>query len=226
MSQALLVSNLALWVCVVVLAGIVLALVRQIGLLHERIAPAGALMTGAGPTVGEPAPVLDVTTLDGRALQVGSVDDQGRATLLFFLSPTCPVCKTLLPTLLRVASDETPSSDGGMRVILASDGEPAEHAAFAGKNRLDHLPYVLSPALGMTYRIGKLPYAVLIDRHGIVRARGLVNTREHLESLFEAERQGVASVQEYVGRQSPERAAAAATASASGDGGSDEEQAA
>jgi len=40
--------------------------------------------------------------------------------------------------------------------------------------------------------------AVLIDGDGVVRARGLVNTREHLESLFEARAQGVASVQEYV----------------------------
>jgi hypothetical protein len=31
-----------------------------------------------------------------------------------------------------------------------------------------------------------------------VRAKGLVNTREHLESLFEAKERGVASLQEFV----------------------------
>jgi len=33
-----------------------------------------------------------------------------------------------------------------------------------------------------------------------VRARGLVNTREHLESLLEARARGVASVQELAAR--------------------------
>jgi hypothetical protein len=31
-----------------------------------------------------------------------------------------------------------------------------------------------------------------------VRAKGLVNTREHLESLFEAKERGVVSIQEFL----------------------------
>jgi hypothetical protein len=42
----------------------------------------------------------------------------------------------------------------------------------------------------------------LIDEHGILRAKGLVNSREHLESLFEAKELGVASIQEYLERHS------------------------
>ena len=49
MIEALLVSNIVLWVLVVVLALIVLALARQVGILHERVAPAGALMPTSGP---------------------------------------------------------------------------------------------------------------------------------------------------------------------------------
>jgi methylamine dehydrogenase accessory protein MauD len=56
----------------------------------------------------------------------------------------------------------------------------------------------VSTQIGMTYAVGKLPYAVLIDADGIIRAKGIVNTREHLESLFEAERRGVASIQQYL----------------------------
>jgi hypothetical protein len=40
---------------------------------------------------------------------------------------------------------------------------------------------------------------VLLDGAGVVRAKGLVNTREHLESLFEAKERGVASLQDFVG---------------------------
>ena len=41
MADALLVSNLLLWCVVIVLAVVVLALARQVGVLHERVAPAG-----------------------------------------------------------------------------------------------------------------------------------------------------------------------------------------
>ena len=46
-------------------------------------------------------------------------------------------------------------------------------------------------------RIALRPFAALLDERGVLRARGLVNSREHLESLFEARRIGVASLQEY-----------------------------
>jgi methylamine dehydrogenase accessory protein MauD len=85
-----------------------------------------------------------------------------------------------------------------VNVVLASDGELAEHTRFADKQRLGGFPYVLSQELGMAYQIGKLPYAVLLDETGKVRAKGLVNSREHLESLFEAKERGVASLQQFV----------------------------
>jgi len=190
----LLVSNAILWTDILVMSRIVLALARQVGVLHERIAPAGALTTRAGPAPGDAAPVLDVTTLDGRVLRVGGGSAQGHRTLLFFLSPTCPVCKTVLPSVLRVAASEVPPVD----VVLASDGERSEHVVYVDENRLRDLAYVLSTELGLAYGIGKLPYAVLIDANGMVRAKGLVNSREHVESLFEADRLGVATIQDYI----------------------------
>lgn len=194
MTTALAVSVAVLWVAVGILSVVVFALARQVGVLHERVAPAGALLTRAGPAPGERAPVIDVRTFDGDALTVGGVSAVGRRTLLFFLSPTCPVCKTVLPTLLSVAAGETPAID----VVLASDGRPDEHAALAAEFRAQGLPYVLSTELGLAYQVAKLPYAVLLDADGVVRAKGIVNTREHVESLVEAERLGVASIQEFV----------------------------
>jgi len=194
MSDALIVSNGVLWVLVLALALMVLALTRQIGLLHERISPVGALSPQAKIKVGDPAPELALIDLHDRPLQIGGASKDESRTLLFFLSPTCPVCETLLPTVERVARTEVPR----VRVILASDGAPEEHRAFVAAKRIAHLPYVLSAPLGMSYGVAKLPYAVLIDKDGIVAAQGLVNTREHLESLFEAQKHGVASIQEYL----------------------------
>jgi len=194
MIDALVVSNVVLWLVVIGLALTVLALTRQIGLLHERISPVGALFPQAKVKVGDPAPKLALIDIHDRPLQIGGASKDESRTLLFFLSPTCPVCDTLLPTVERVARTEVPR----VRVVLASDGAPEEHRAFAAEKHISHLPYVLSAPLGMTYGVAKLPYAVLIDEHGVVAAQGLVNTREHLESLFEAQRHGVASIQEYL----------------------------
>jgi methylamine dehydrogenase accessory protein MauD len=89
-------------------------------------------------------------------------------------------------------------------MVLASDGPRDEHEAFVRDERLEAFPYLLSPALGVTYQVSKLPYAVLLDASGVVRSRGLVNTREHLESLFEAKERGVASIQDFLGRAGEE----------------------
>jgi methylamine dehydrogenase accessory protein MauD len=161
--------------------------------LHERIAPAGALMLNRGLNVGERVPMLDLLDLDGRDLRLGAPRADGKSTLLVFVSPSCPVCKTLLPILKSGRKDER----DWLEVVLASDGDPQEHRKFAIDNGLAGIPYVVSAALGISYQVSRLPFAALLDAAGILRARGLVNSREHLESLFEAQRLGVASLQEY-----------------------------
>ena len=55
-----------------------------------------------------------------------------------------------------------------------------------------------SAELGLRYHVSKLPYAVLMDAQGRIRAKGLVNSREQLESLFTAMELGVSSVQDYL----------------------------
>ncbi|MCS5575095.1 MAG: hypothetical protein NZ789_19385, partial [Pseudomonadales bacterium] len=65
METALIVSNLVLWVVVVALLLIVFALTRQIGVLHERVAPVGALMPMNGPKIGEQISPMVLTTLSG-----------------------------------------------------------------------------------------------------------------------------------------------------------------
>lgn len=194
MQTALTVSTALLWIAVLALGAICFAMVRQVGILYERIMPAGALMIDKGPAVGSIAPVFELADIRGTPVKVGGIDASGKATLLFFLSPTCPVCKKLLPLLPSLqASEATP-----VNIVLASDGELDEHTRFARKHDLGRFPYLLSQELGLAYQIGKLPYAVLLDETGTVRAKGLVNTREHLESLFEAKEHGVESLQAFV----------------------------
>ena len=201
MAEALVISNAILWVVVLVLAAVVAALVRQIGILHERVAPAGALVGREGPRIGEAAPRLTVVDWQGTPLELGAPAADGRATLLAFVSPTCPVCKTMLEILDAVMRRE----QGRARLVLASDGPRAEHEAFVRAHGLAERGYVLSSELGLAYQVAKLPYAALIGADGVLRAKGLINTREHVESLFEAMERGVGTVQDYLAEQRGDR---------------------
>ena len=201
--SSLMISHIVLWGVVLALVLVVFALTRQIGVLHDRIAPTGALLLAKGLAVGDPAPIVAVNDLDGRARQIGALRSDGKSTLVMFVSPTCPVCKTLLSVLKSTSRSEQDWLD----IVLASDGDLAAHSEFRQKHGIAQLPYVLSAPLGIAYQINRLPYAVLLDERGVVLARGLINSREHLESLFEAKRLGVASIQEYLEHQHKERAA-------------------
>lgn len=192
MTEALIVSNLVLWAVVLALLVAVIALSRQIGILYERIAPMGALMMDSGPKVGELAPVFELPALSGGVVRIGA--ESARATLVFFLSPTCPVCKKLIPILKSMRTAE----GSRLAIVLASDGDSVEHQEFRQRAQLQDFPYVLSAELGMRYHVSKLPYAVLMDAQGRLRAKGLVNSREQLESLLTAMELGVSSVQDYL----------------------------
>lgn len=189
---SLMISNALLWVLMLAVIVALWALARQIGILYERVAPMGALMTDAGPKLGEASPRFELPALNGAMVTIGG--ERARSLLIFFLSPTCPVCKKLLPVLKSSAQAEREWLD----VVVASDGESTQHLAFYGAAKLQQFPYVLSADLGMAYRVSRLPYAVLLDEHGVIRAKGLINSREHLESLFNAKELGVGSVQEYL----------------------------
>jgi methylamine dehydrogenase accessory protein MauD len=198
MIEALIVSNLISWIFLLGMTVAVLALARQIGVLHERIKPVGALSLAKVIKAGEAAPQFNLPSLNGGAVLLGGATAvekalQRQSILLFFLSPTCPVCKTLLPVLKSLQAHER----SWLRVVFASDGVEAEHLEFIKQEALEGFPYLLSMEVGVAYRIGKLPYGVLISADGKVAAHGLINNREHLESLFEAEALGVASLQEY-----------------------------
>lgn len=194
----LMASVVALWVAIIALGVVCIALARQVGLLHERIAPAGALMLkqAAGLRVGDPAPQMLLQSLSGDPITIGS-PVSGRGQLLFFVSPACPLCKALLPTIKSIARAEGDWLD----VILGSDGNPREHEDFIREHDLERFPYVVSEALGKAFAVSKLPHAALISPDGKVASMGLVNSREHLESLFEAHARGVASLQEFLDRR-------------------------
>jgi methylamine dehydrogenase accessory protein MauD len=191
----LLVSQMMLWVAVIALAITVLALARQVGVLHERIAPVGALALGKGPQTGESAPRLTVRTLGGGSVEIGGPAPEGTLRLLFFVSPTCPICKSLLPTVKVFAQSER------LELLLIGDGDLEQQRQMAEHHGIEPARFAHAPEVGRAFQVAKLPYAVLVSAAGVIVAQGLVNSREHLESLVTAYELGLRSVQEYLSQR-------------------------
>ena len=191
MESGLFTVVMLLGVVVLALIVTVFALARQIGILHTRLAPAGALMTTAGPKVGAAAPVMSIPDINEVLVPIGMPSKL--AQLILFVSPTCPICKELVPIAKDMAKADK------VDLVFASDGgERGAHDEYIKRMKLEKYPYIVSLELGMKFEVGKLPYAVLIDSDGVLRSKGLVNSREHLESLVLAMQSGYESIQDYL----------------------------
>ena len=196
MHELLLIAHLSLWIVIAGLGLLVLALTKQLSGLFSQVAPAGALSVNQVLQVRQQAPQMTVELLDSQSLAIGGHRGQ-RSQLLFFLSTDCPICRSLLPVLRSLRN-----SEAWLDIVLASDGgRLADHSAYVAEYRLGEFDYVVSESLGRAYGVAKVPYAVLVDEQGAVSAMGIVNSREHLESLFEAKERNVASIQEYLQSQ-------------------------
>jgi hypothetical protein len=145
------------WVLLAVLAVVVVALARQIGVLHLRLGPLGALeVDDEGPPLGEAPPRRSARDRAGAAVLVGG---SGGQRLLAFVSPTCPICEQVLPSL-PAAADAS-----GLELQVVSD-----------------------PELERTYRVPGVPFVVVFDELGVVRSKGTVNTLEQVEGLVDSAR--------------------------------------
>jgi hypothetical protein len=142
------------WVLLAVLTVVVVALARQIGVLHLRISPVGALeLDDEGPALGEPLASRTAAGRDGTTVIIGG---PGARRLLTFVSPTCPVCERILPSLPAAARAS------GLVAQVVSD-----------------------PAAERALDVPGVPFVVVVDELGIVRSKGTVNSLEQLEGLID-----------------------------------------
>lgn len=186
------VSVIVLWLVVLAMAGVIMALARQVGILHERLAPVGALTIGADPVVGKAAPRVKAVSLSGTSVEVGAPLASQSAQLLLFVAADCPVCKKIIPMAQAFARAEQ------LELLFVGDGDLGEQRQLAGRFGVNVERFVTGAQIGMAFRVGKVPYAVLLDPGATIVAMGLVNSREHLESLVVARETGFPSIQSYL----------------------------
>ena len=178
-------SYIVLWLLVIALSVVVVALARQIGTLHLRLGPRGALeMDEEGPALGDAPQPFELVAIDGTNVSVGG---PGEAQLLMFVSPGCMVCEQVLPSVNVVAKM------GSLTPYVLTDVDDHEtKRAFARRG----LPAAVAaaPEVARSYGVPGTPYVVVLDRNGIVSAKGTVNNLEQMEGLVDTAQSRLASI--------------------------------
>jgi len=203
-----LVSFVALWLVVGFLMFAIFILARQVGMLHTRLGPSGARMTNEGLRIGDVAPLLEAEDLNGQDLPVGG--PRNNPQLILFITTACTNCIALTPAIRALWRSERDELDV-LLVALYSTPEAARE--FVHKYRLTDIPCSVSEIVAFDYRVSAPPYGILLDEEGTVRAKGIVNNNEHLESLLNVVELGQVSVDDwYRDKQRKSKSALAADA--------------
>lgn len=127
-------------------------------------------LEAARPVIDNPAPGFRLERLDGGMFD--SADLRGKVTLINFWAPWCTPCVQELPELARV--HDAVRSRGG-QVIGIALAQPEDVQAFVAGHPLP-FPLLLGGREGqvlarrMGDAHGALPYSVVIDASGIIRA--------------------------------------------------------
>jgi peroxiredoxin len=144
--------NRVLWVAIAVL-------------LVQRFGPQLAAAVGGG-TPGDPAPAIEVRTLDGEAIRLE--DLRGEVVLVNFWATWCPPCRLEMPGMERVFRERR---DRGFQVVAISTdrGGEAEVRPFLEERGIT-FPVALDRGEGLAFGgVRTLPTSFLIDRQGRIR---------------------------------------------------------
>ena len=146
---------LALLVAAVTTAGILVFVRLGSGEGDDRVA------------VGQPAPAIVGTTLDGAAFDLASL--RGKPVVVNFWGPGCVPCRDEFPLF---EAKETEHAADGLTVVGVLTDDPVEPARdFVAQYGADWAT-VIDPdkAIKTAYRVAARPQSYFVDRSGVVRS--------------------------------------------------------
>jgi len=181
------ISNLILWCLQIATIVVVVALARQVGLLHLRLRPLGAGRTEDGPPIGARFDLSPAASLGGGQIPVVV---SGYLSLITFVNPGCSTCSPTLDAVKRLRAVE-----GKVRFIVAVDGEERPGIKYVHSYGLMNVVGSGSIAVLDSYF---RPFVVVLRDDGMVLATGVPNTLEQLEVLL-AEARHMTSVADRSG---------------------------
>ena len=184
------ISYIVLWIVVIVQCFLTLSLARLVGQLSRRFPPSGAMTTDPGPELGEVLADWEGTRLDGQ--RVHFTFPRSRGLFFFYVAPSCSVCDALLPAGKSFFREISKVAD---TVLVMVHGSQQLQQAYVRKHGLENYRLIQEEDLPESWTVGGAPFGVWLDRNGEVRAKGLLDRREHLESLYHAAASGIPTIQ-------------------------------
>jgi cytochrome c biogenesis protein CcmG, thiol:disulfide interchange protein DsbE len=142
---------------------------------------------GPRAVVGEPAPPIVGTTLDGAAFDLASL--KGRPVLVNFWGPSCVPCRDEFPLFKAKLAAHAADGLAIVGVLTLDPVAPARDfvAAYGGS-----WPTVQDPkqAIKTTYRVAARPQTYFVDRTGVLRS---IQVGELTDADFERQYARIAS---------------------------------
>ncbi len=164
------VSHVLLWVAVVIQGIVILALMRQVGVLLLRIRSSPLFQGEVGPEIGEPAPWDPASA---------GLERTKELQLLVFMSVGCGTCEVLAPALNAISKSYRD------RIAVAAVAREDSESLGVWSRRLGlRVALASAPAAFESFEVDGTPYAFVIDQQLKVVAKGGVNHVEDLETLL------------------------------------------
>ena len=155
------------------------AAAKQLIRIQRWTVPTGAKPVLLGPSRGLAPYPMTLRLLDGTQLEIGKA--RAKPMLLLFYWPGCTVCRDLAPslrTLHRVWRRE-------VDLVLVSSAPAGELLTDLREQGLAEFPASSSPILWDAWGVNGSPIAFVLDRGGVIREKGIVNTIEQIEYLLD-----------------------------------------
>ncbi len=195
------ISYIVLWAVVLLQVVLVLALARLVGqLMSRRFPTTGARVIDPGPDIGVTVENWEGADLAGNPVSLRF--PRKRAVFLLYVAPHCTACARLLPSARYFFKEIAHAAD--VVWVMTQGVRPDALRAYARKNGLEAYPGLSEEALPPRWRLGGAPFGLWVGADGKVKAKGMVDRREHLESLQHAAAIGHATVESYVTAQAEE----------------------
>ena len=177
-----LVSYIVLWILVLALGALVLLLYRQLGIMYLGSAEG---VSRDGLPKGTPAPDFTLTDQYGHQQRVAAY--RGRPLLLIFGSAGCSPCRILMPQL-----DEWLPAHPEMGIIWLNMNSPEETLKYVSDvgATVPVVPTTPDDKIAERYRVRVTPFSFMIDENGVIRTKGLVNTKAGLDLYYKELRTG------------------------------------
>jgi methylamine dehydrogenase accessory protein MauD len=177
MSTFGLVSQVVLWVVVLLLSFLLLGALRALALLRwqveqlQAISPSRLGRSGLRP--GKKAPDFTLPVVSGG--EVALRHYAGHKLLLVFMQPGCGPCHQIVPELNRL------HRAGDVQVLAIHNGEN-EAVQHWSKEHRPGFPVALQEHFNLSkrYEVFATPFAFLIDERAVIAARGIVSTKQYL----------------------------------------------